>query len=191
MTGIYLYLYLYLDLGGGGGLLLWREEGLRVKSPLIPIWLGWLLSDWERKWLVICYRGRKGLSLCAPGVGGGQRGWERVDCRQEKKELSAWSLLGCSQLRLKTLRHPGWGWPEPSPLGAFTSQDAQVRLNPEGGGGPVGWVPQKGREGKAEQERCSVPQLVEGPLTLFLNQYTQTSQVNLTFLGLSFSIKYE
>ena len=43
-------------------------------------------------------------------------------------------------------------------------------------------------EGKAEQECCSVPQLVEGPLTLFLNQYAQTSQVNLTFLGLSFSI---
>ena len=135
---------------GGGGLLLWREEGLRVKSPLIPIWLGWLLSDWERKWLVICYRGRKGLSLCAPGVGAGQRGWERVDCRQEKKERSTWSLLGCSQLRLKTLRHPGWGWPEPSPLGAFTSQDAQVRLNPgEGAGGPGGWIPRKGREGRA------------------------------------------
>lgn len=33
-----------------------------------------------------------------------------------------------------------------------------------------------------------MPQLAEGPLTLFLNQYAQTSQVNLTFLGLSFSV---
>lgn len=50
------------------------------------------------------------------------------------------------------------------------------------------WGRFPGREGKAEQECCSVPQLVEGPLTVFLNQYAQTSQVNLTFLGLSLSI---
>lgn len=55
----------------GGGLLLWREEGLRVKSPLIPIWLGWLLSDWERKWLVICLGVERGL-VCVP------LGWEGV-----------------------------------------------------------------------------------------------------------------
>lgn len=41
------------------------------------------------------FGGRKGLSLCAPWVGGGQRGWKRVDCRQEKEELSPWSLPGC------------------------------------------------------------------------------------------------
>ena len=41
------------------------------------------------------FRGRKGLSFCVPRVGGGQRGWERVDCRQEKEELSPWSLPGC------------------------------------------------------------------------------------------------
>lgn len=70
MTGIYLYLYLYLDFGGGG-LLLWREEGLRVKSPLIPIWLGWLLSDWERKWLVICLGVERGLVFVPLG-------WEGV-----------------------------------------------------------------------------------------------------------------
>lgn len=57
MTGIYLYLYLYLDILGGAarGLSLWKEEGLRVKTPLIPVQLGWLLADWERKWLVICF----------------------------------------------------------------------------------------------------------------------------------------
>lgn len=38
----------------GGELSLWREEGLRVKTPLIPVQLGWSLVDWGRKWLVIC-----------------------------------------------------------------------------------------------------------------------------------------
>lgn len=51
--------------------MLWREEGLRVKSPLIPIWLGWLLSDWERKWLVICLGVERGLVFVCLG-------WEGV-----------------------------------------------------------------------------------------------------------------
>ena len=113
------------------------------------------------------FGGRKGLSFCVPRVGGGQRGWERVDCRQEKEELSPWSVPGCRLQNWALRPHPSVGgrhplpcpgrgiWSQlrdsrlcciqggagrsPLPLGAFTSQDAQVRLNPgEGGGGPVG-----------------------------------------------------
>ena len=63
--------------GGEGCCYGGREEGLRVKSPLIPLWLGWLLSDWERKWLVICLGVERGLVFVClgwEGVRGAGRG---------------------------------------------------------------------------------------------------------------------
>lgn len=182
MTGIYVYLYLYLDVGRGG-LLLWREEGLRVKSPLIPIWLGCLLSDWERKWLVICLGVERGL-VCVhlgwEGVRGAGRG---LTVGRRKRSLApgvclvadsrtgpcalvplwggqasaalSWALDLESAQRLKTLRHPGWGWLEPSPPRGLHFSRCSGEVKPRrrrrracGVGSP---------EGKGRQSRNAAP----------------------------------